>query len=125
MQINDNKTPQGQAMTIRNSSVDIRPAFGALGAEIHGVDLAQPLDDRAYRDIRNALNERGVIFFRDQGHITPAHQLAFAKRFGDIWVSRNQTRLPGHPEVVELRKEPEETHDHGGNWHTDQSFTEV
>jgi taurine dioxygenase len=112
-------------MTMRNSTVDVRPAFGALGGEIRGVDLAQPMEERTYREIRNALNDYGVIFIKDQGHITPAQQLAFGKRFGEIWISKSMGRVPGHPEVIELRKDPEDTHDHGGDWHTDQQYTEV
>jgi taurine dioxygenase len=109
---------------LRNSILDIRPVSGALGAEIHGIDLERPLEERACAEIRNALNEYGVIFFRDQ-NISPAAHLAFGKRFGDIWASRNMGKVAGHPQVVELRREPDDTHEHGGNWHTDQVYTEV
>ena len=31
--------------------------------------------------------------------------------------------LANHPEVIEIVKNPEDTHTFGGNWHTDQMFT--
>ncbi|MEC7656784.1 MAG: TauD/TfdA family dioxygenase, partial [Pseudomonadota bacterium] len=31
--------------------------------------------------------------------------------------------LPHHPEIIEIVKNPEDTHTFGGQWHTDQMFT--
>ena len=109
---------------MRNSTLDVRPAFGPLGAVIHGVDLSKPVEEREYRDIRSALNEHCLLFFKHQT-ITPAQHLAFGKLFGEIWVSPALGKVPGHPQVVEIRREPEDTHDHGGNWHSDQTYTEL
>ena len=64
------------------NTLDIRPLAGALGAEIFGVDLSQELSDATISEIRRALLDHLVIFFRDQD-ITPEHHLAFARRFGD------------------------------------------
>ncbi len=36
---------------------------GALGAEIHGVDLSRPLSPETVREIRQAFLEHLVIFF--------------------------------------------------------------
>ena len=46
-------------------SIEIIPTGAALGAEISGVDLAQPIDDAAFATIERAYNDHGVIFFRD------------------------------------------------------------
>lgn len=109
-------------MMRRNTQLDIRPLSATTGAEIHGVDLSQPLPDPAYLEIRNALNDYGVIFFRDQD-ITPAQHFAFAERFGGAHKTRakHTTALDGFP-ISEVRKEPGETRNIGGNWHTDNSF---
>jgi taurine dioxygenase len=74
-------------------------------------------------EIRAALNEHGVIFFRDQ-NISPDHQLAFAERFGEPETdpTAGVKPVPGHPMIVEVRKEPEATRNIGGNWHTDHAF---
>lgn len=42
----------------------MRPIAGALGAELHGVDLASPLDDETFGEVRQALIEYLVIFFQ-------------------------------------------------------------
>ncbi len=61
--------------------IGIRPASGALGAEISGVDLSRPLDDDVFAEIQQAFHDHLVIFFRDQT-IDPADQVAFTERFG-------------------------------------------
>jgi taurine dioxygenase len=108
---------------VKNSTIDVKPVSMHTGALIEGVDLRQPLEEQTYREIRNALNSHGVIFFRNQD-LTPAQQLAFTKRFGDIDV--DPTGGLGHPDgfpmICEVKKEPDETRNIGGNWHSDHAF---
>ena len=52
-----------------------------IGAEISGVNLADPLSNSALDEIHRALAENLVIFFRDQ-HITPQQHLALGRKFG-------------------------------------------
>ena len=40
-----------------------------VGAEIRGVNLSRPLDERTFKEIHAALVDNGVVFFRDQ-HLT-------------------------------------------------------
>src|SRR5438552_10848934 len=82
-------------------SLEIVPTDAALGAEIRGVDLAQPLDDARFAAIERAFSEHGVIFFRAQ-RITPAQQVAFARRFGEIEynIFGERWSVPGNPEIV-------------------------
>jgi taurine dioxygenase len=109
---------------MRNSRFDIRPSSPAVGAEILGVDLAQPLSAEETSDLRAALNEYGVIFFRDQ-ELTPEQHIAFAERFAPINVNRFFRAVPGYPQIAEVRKEPEQTTNIGGGWHTDHSYDQV
>jgi taurine dioxygenase len=109
---------------MRNSRIEVRPASGALGAEIHGIDLASPLDGESLATLKGALSEHGVIFFRDQS-LTPEQHIAFASNFGPINVNRFFRAVPGHPEIAEVRKEPEQTRNIGGNWHTDHSYDQI
>ena len=109
---------------MRNSHFDVRPTSGALGAEILGVDLAKPLSQAETDEIRGALNEYGVIFFRDQ-EITPEQHIAFAERFAPINVNRFFKSMPGHPQIAEVRKEPAQKTNIGGGWHTDHSYDQV
>ena len=65
----------------RNTTMEVRPMSGALGAEIRGVDLAAGVDDGTFDRIRTAFLEHGVIVIRDQD-LTPEQHLAVARRFG-------------------------------------------
>jgi taurine dioxygenase len=92
-----------------------------VGAEIDGVDLARPLSADTVDEIRHALFEFGVVFFRDQ-EITPEQHIAFARRFGEINVNRFFTPVNGYPMIAEVRKDPDQQLNIGGNWHTDHSY---
>lgn len=52
-----------------------------IGAEVRGLDLAAPLDDKTHRLLLEALHTWKVPFFRDQD-LTRAQHIAFARRFG-------------------------------------------
>ena len=109
---------------MRNSQIEIRPTNGALGADISGIDLATPLDPPSVATLKGALADHGVIFFRDQ-HISPSQHIAFARNFGPINVNRFFRAVGEHPEIAEVRKEPEQTRNIGGNWHTDHSYDQI
>ncbi len=107
-----------------SNSFDVKPIAGALGAEVYGVDLSDPLDDVTFERIHQALLDHCVIVFRDQD-ITPDEQLAFAKRWGDIHLHPHIKGLPDRPEIFEIVKDKNDVHTLGGEWHTDQMFTET
>lgn len=44
----------------------IVPPSPTVGAEIGGIDLAQPLDGATYEELHRALLKHKVLFFRDQ-----------------------------------------------------------
>lgn len=106
---------------MRNSRLEVTPTSGALGAVVSGVDIAGGLDTAAVDAIRAALAEHGVVFFRDQ-QLSPEQHIAFARHFGPINVNRFFKAAPGHPEIAEVRKEPDQTRNIGGGWHTDHSY---
>lgn len=110
--------------TGNNAAVKMRPMSANCGMEILDVDLREPLTDAAYREIRLALNDWGVIFFRNQS-IGPEHQLAFARRFGTVQPVEFLETVAGFPEVGVIRKDPEQTRNVGGQWHSDHSFDPV
>ena len=109
---------------MRNTRFEVRPTSGALGAELLGIDLSNGLDAEAVADIREAFNEHGVIFFRDQ-RLTPERHIAFAERIGPINVNRFFKSMPGYPQIAEVRKEASQTTNIGGGWHTDHSYDQI
>ncbi len=104
--------------------VRLRPISGSLGAIIEGVDLREELDDATYREIKQALLENHVIFFRDQD-ITPDQQVAFGRRFGELHIHPFIPALKGYPEIICLKaKSGEEENLRLANaWHEDLSYT--
>ena len=101
--------------------MDIRPVAGALGAEILGIDLAQPLPADAIAAIRKALLEHLVIFFRDQ-KLTPLQQLAFARAFGEPMEYPQLKGLPECPLITPVVKLEHERSNFGGVWHSDTTY---
>ncbi len=104
--------------------IRVEPLSNALGAEIAGVDLREPVADEVFAEIRHAFGEHGVVFFRDQ-HLTPEQHVGFAERFAPIDINRFFAAVPGYPMIAEVRKEPEQTRNIGNGWHTDHSYDEV
>jgi len=108
-------------------TIDIQPVTGFLGAEIRGIDLAQPLDAAAFDCIHTALLEHLVLFFPDQD-ITPAQQVAFGRRFGALHVHPFIPCLEGHPEIIVLGSRddgPGENTRQSNVWHTDLTYTKT
>ncbi|HYW92488.1 MAG TPA: TauD/TfdA family dioxygenase [Gammaproteobacteria bacterium] len=99
----------------------VAPLTGTLGAEIHGVDLAQPPDEATLAEIHGAFLEHHVIFFRDQ-QLTPEQQMAFGRRFGELDTHPFVEGRDDYPEVLEIITEPEDRANFGGGWHTDVTF---
>jgi taurine dioxygenase len=101
----------------------IRRIAGALGAEISGVDLSRELNGPTFDAIHRAYVEHEVIFFRDQT-LTPDQHKAFGRRFGSLNIHPYVKGMDGHPEIMEIIKEPSDRLNFGGGWHSDMSFLE-
>ena len=105
------------------SAFSLRPVGPSLGAEVAGLDLASPLAEPDMAALKAAFAEHGVLFFRDQV-LTPEQQITFAESWGKVVINRFFTQVEGHPQVAEVRKEPDQTTNVGGGWHTDHSYDE-
>lgn len=100
----------------------IEPYTPNIGAVVHDIDLADIGIESVRAELRKALVEFQVLFFRNQ-NLTPEQHIAFAKVFGDP--DKAKAFFPRHEihnviEVLESRA--------GGNrfgtdqWHTDITF---
>ena len=63
--------------------IEIVPLFGDIGAEVRGVDLSNPLDDRTFSAVYEAWLEHHVLLFRGQD-IDDSQMVAFSRCFGDL-----------------------------------------
>jgi taurine dioxygenase len=97
---------------------------GAGGAEIAGVDAARPIGAEVVAELRRALAEHCVIFLRDQD-LSPEDQKAFARHFGPLAQTPFIQPLQGHPEMMRIVREADETkkQNFGGRWHSDMTFS--
>jgi taurine dioxygenase len=101
---------------------DARPVGATVGAEISGVDLTSPLPEAAIAELRQALLDYKVLFFRDQP-LTPAQHVAFARRFGELELHPFIPSNTDQPELVRFAKSA----DVGGyenGWHHDVTWRE-
>lgn len=101
----------------------IKPVAGALGAEIHGMDLSQALTRDDFLRVHKLLNEYQVIFFRD-AQISPANMKALALSFGPVQPHPAYETVVGYPEITILESTPEKPTKIEA-WHTDMTFVET
>jgi len=89
-------------MSSAATTLEIRPLSPAIGVEILGVDLANPIDDAAFARIRRAWEENCIALFRGQT-LDEEAQVAFAARFGPLGRIVNETeaaKMGHHPAVL-------------------------
>lgn len=110
--------------------LQIRALDAAFGAEVLGLDLRLPLAAEDFRRIHRAHLDHHVLVFREQ-RITPAQQIAFSRRFGELQIHvLKQFLLPGHPEILIVSNivengQPVGLGDAGKFWHSDLSYKEL
>ena len=116
----------------------VRKLSPALGAEVTGVDLAEPLDDATLSQIREIWAEHPVLVFPGQ-HLSEAQQVAFSRRFGELAIFIDkEKRSSGQPEILRIANVDEDGNlldpDHPlrryfailtGLWHTDGSYKAI
>ena len=63
------------------TDIHVEPLSGAMGAEIHGLALSQPLDPTNRSIVMDAFRDHLAIFVTDQ-RIDPGQMTAFVSEFG-------------------------------------------
>jgi taurine dioxygenase len=103
--------------------VRVEPVAGACGAVLTGVDLSTDLEDAVIAEIRRAVLDHQVVFFRGQ-HLSADQQVAFSRRFGPFSPVPFIEPTAEHPEVIAVVREATETQGFtfGSLWHSDFSF---
>ena len=106
-----------------------RPLSPAVGAEIIGLDLSQPMSDEVFAQVLDTWHRHLVILFRDQ-HLSEDQQVAFAERFGPISRSTRghfQSKNPAIMIISNIREDGKQIGalpDGEMHFHTDQCHQE-
>lgn len=90
-----------------------------VGVIIDNVDLAN-VDDETVDEIRRAVAEHCVVFFRDQ-RLTVEEHKAFGRRFGELDVHPAAGNSSGHEEILVISADENSQRANGEAWHSDVS----
>ena len=109
----------------------VEPTGAVLGAAVRGIDLSQPIQERDFGQILNALGQYGVLRFPHQT-LDLGDIKRFSELFGEIQgnpISQINRDRP-FPEVGILSNMKENgqyigSPDAGQDWHTDMSYRDV
>ncbi|MBL8380643.1 MAG: TauD/TfdA family dioxygenase [Burkholderiales bacterium] len=113
-------------------SFSLLPLKGDFGAEVRGLDIAQPPDAATGAALREAFGRHRLLVFRGQ-RLPPAVHIAFSRIFGDLEIHvLDEYHKAEYPEIFELSNigpdgRPNAVHPDRGTlfWHTDASWQEV
>jgi taurine dioxygenase len=67
--------------------VRFTPLTGTIGADVHGIDLSQPLDGPTVREIRDGLLDHLVLIFREQAVLTVEQHRRLCRYFGELEIA--------------------------------------
>jgi len=103
-------------------TIRVAPQATGFGAEVTGADLSRPLSPEVLAEVKDAWARHSVLSFPDQP-LSLDQLEAFTLQIGPYGVDPFVKPMPGHPNVLEVRREPDEkVAPFGGNWHSDWSF---
>lgn len=119
----------------------VKPLCGSFAAEITGIDLKQPVDAAAMKDVVAAMDRYGVCVYRDQ-NLSDEQHIAFTRSLGECETRPLVGKQPKHlrfrfPELFDAgnvdvdgnilpRDDRQRSYSQGNRlWHTDSSFRPV
>ncbi len=98
----------------------IVPLSGRLGCEITGIELAGA-SEAEFAPVYQAFLDHQVIVLRKQS-LSNDELISVARRFGPLADYPFAKGIESHPEITEIVKEPEQTSNFGGMWHSDTTY---
>ena len=103
-----------------SSTLRIDPLSPVIGAEVSGVNLAQPLDSGTLAEFKAAWAKHLVLFFRDQ-ELTFEQHKALGQQFGALHIHPAAPKNAEHPEILVVHGDDKVTFVAGELWHSDVS----
>ncbi len=100
--------------------ITVDPMTPTVGAEIGGVRMSGDVSDVLVKEVRQALLDWKVVFFRDQS-VEVAEHVAFGRRFGELEIHPFTPNREDHPEVVVIHHD-ERSKAGQNTWHSDVTW---
>ena len=106
----------------KEPSLQLEAREHGFGATVRGLDLRGPLSNSVAEAIRQAWAHHAVLVFPDQV-LSHSELENFTLGLGDFGIDPFIESMQEHPNVLELRREPnEKAQNFGAAWHSDWSF---
>lgn len=122
------------------STLKVTPLAPTFAAEVEGIDFSQPIPNNIFLQLKDIINEYGVVVFRKANFEDDRAQIAFGRLFGELdsfavhAKAGRVLRLADHEifdvsnlddrDQIVMPTDPMRTAQHNGNalWHADGSF---
>lgn len=102
----------------------VDPISPVVGAEVHGVDLAEGVNDTTFNRLHRAFLDHGVLFFRGQSELPLQTHVDFASRLGELHIHPTAPAEHEHPAVFVVHTHEGSPISNGNGWHSDVSCEE-
>ncbi len=103
-----------------HDKIEVTPIAGSLGAEVRGVDL-RTMDNHAWAAVHQAFLDHKVVAIRDQD-LSPQDIMDVGARIGEPNHYPFVKGMDDFPFLFDVVKEPVETRNFGGGWHSDTTY---
>ena len=100
--------------------IEVEKMTPSIGAVIHGVDLNRVKNPAVFEEIKRALWEHGVIFFRKQP-INPESYVKLGQVFGEPELHEFFPHVDGYPQITKISHQGNSNPD-TDRWHHDVTF---
>jgi taurine dioxygenase len=102
--------------------MELRPVTGLFGAEVSGVDVGAPLDEKTVLQLSEAIVDYKVLVFRDQHDLTARAFARFAGWFGTLEAHPFYPPSDDEPLVAVLDSKGKEARE---SWHSDVTWQDM
>lgn len=104
------------------TKISITPLTAAIGAQVDGVDLREPLGDEVVTELVDALSKHLVLFFRDQ-ELSDEQHLAVARQFGTPRMPSHASKDPAKATPLVFVEDTSDSPPKADHWHTDVPYS--
>ncbi|BCL71847.1 putative taurine dioxygenase [Vibrio nigripulchritudo MADA3029] len=100
--------------------IEAQPIARSMGLEIKGLKLSE-IDSSGFKELYKLLIENKLLVFRKQD-MSSQELMDFAEKLGVVQKYPFSSGIEGFPNIVEIRKEPDQAENFSGMWHVDSTY---